>query len=379
MIIHLTPLDTFFFRDARSFEAGEDTWAQGIFPPPPSVLYGALATAYYSYRKNFYLSDDESINAQQRKQLEAFNITAILLSVNNGTTLLPIPKDVVRAKNTDKLLYLSLKDNPLISSAMTKKLLYADEKAEEIKGYVTNSTYKKILVKDKIDTKEKVYNESDLLISENKVGIGRDKNTLTTNEGELYSLNMQRFNTDKYKQCSIVVVCEGIELPESGILKLGNKKAFAYKTRDISLSQDKNFLTPPTQENMQDNIFRLCLLTPCIFEKGWLPHWIDENTLQGSVPDTDLKLELVAATIGKPAFLGGFNMKAKNGKGFPKPMYKMVPQGSVYYFRILDGTYQEVIEKFHLKSISEKSISKEANSGNNNTSKKGFGITCIGI
>ena len=42
----LNPTDTIFFRDGRPFNMGEDTYAQGIFPPPPSVLYGALRTAY---------------------------------------------------------------------------------------------------------------------------------------------------------------------------------------------------------------------------------------------------------------------------------------------------------------------------------------------
>jgi CRISPR-associated protein Cmr3 len=376
MIIRLTPLDTFFFRDARSFEAGEDTWAQGVFPPPPSVLYGALASAYYAHKQNFHLSDDENTNSKQREQLQNFTITGLFLSVHDGRIILPIPKDVVKIKDKDELQYLKRKPNTLISSVNTQELLYSDEKAEEAKGYITDSAYQRVLVKDNINLSE-FYN--DILISEHKTGIGRDKQTYTTNEGELYSVSMQRFNTEKYKKCSIVIACEGIDLPKSGILKLGSKKAFSYTTdKDSSLTQN-NFIAPPSKQDMKDNIFRLCFITPCIFQKGWIPEWLDENSLQGTVPDTNLKLELVTAVLGKPVLLGGFNMKARKGKGFPKPMYKMIPEGSVYYFRILEGTYEEVVEKFHFRSMSEKSVSKEANSSNNNTSKKGFGITCIGV
>jgi CRISPR-associated protein Cmr3 len=48
MIIELNPLDTLFFRDGKPFAMGEETWADGIFPPPPSVIYGALRTAWFA-------------------------------------------------------------------------------------------------------------------------------------------------------------------------------------------------------------------------------------------------------------------------------------------------------------------------------------------
>lgn len=376
-IIRLTPLDTFFFRDARSFQAGEDTWAQGVFPPPPSVLYGALATTFYAHKQNFSLSDNEEKNTQQRELLKNFKITGVFLSIYDGSILLPIPKDVVKPKNEKKqnLLYLEAKTNTTISSLQTEQILLSPEHAEELKAYVSESTYQKILNKQELDN-EPYY--QDLVISEGKTGIGRDKQTYTTQEGELYTMNMQRFNTQKYKKCSIVVTYEGIELPKSGLLKLGSKKAFAYTTEEITGTLH-DFIPPPSQEYIKNDIFRLCLITPCIFQKGWIPNWLDEHTLEGNVPDTNLRLKLVTASIGKPMLLGGFNMKAKNGKGFPKAVYKMVTESSVYYFKILQGTYQEVVEKFHFKSISEKSCSKEANSLDNNTAKKGFGITLIGI
>lgn len=378
-IIRLTPLDTFFFRDARSFQAGEDTWAQGVFPPPPSVLYGALASTFYAYQDDFSLSDDEAINTNQREKLKNFRITGVFLSVFDGTIILPVPRDVVKLKEESKnektqMLYLERKPNTLISSLVTEEMLYATQHTESINGYVNDTTYRKILQRKAFDA-EQPY--EDLLISEGKIGIGRDKQTLTTQEGELYTMNMQRFNTEKYKKCQIVVTCEGIELPKEGILKLGSKKAFAYTVEEQTQSLSE--IIPPPDRTEQDNVFRICFITPCIFQKGWIPHWLDENTLEGKVPDTNLKLKLITAAIGKPILLGGFNMKAKKGKGFPKPMYKMIPEGSVYYFKILEGTYQEVIQKFHFQSVSEKSISKEANSTEDNTSKKGFGITCIGI
>ena len=38
----IKPLDTLFFRDGRPFTMGSETWANLIFPPYPSTLYGAI-------------------------------------------------------------------------------------------------------------------------------------------------------------------------------------------------------------------------------------------------------------------------------------------------------------------------------------------------
>jgi CRISPR-associated protein Cmr3 len=51
----------------------------------------------------------------------------------------------------------------------------------------------------------------------------------------------------------------------------------------------------------------------------------------------------------------------------PKPMYRAVPEGSVYYFKLLDNSEEErVREAFHLKNISD--INAE----------EGFGLALVG-
>jgi len=51
----------------------------------------------------------------------------------------------------------------------------------------------------------------------------------------------------------------------------------------------------------------------------------------------------------------------------PKPMFKAVPAGSIYYFKILDNTTPEKIkETFHLKNISDIN------------SEEGYGLSLIG-
>ena len=48
MRIKIDAIDTLFFKDGKPFSMGDETWADGIFPPPPSVIYGALRSIYFS-------------------------------------------------------------------------------------------------------------------------------------------------------------------------------------------------------------------------------------------------------------------------------------------------------------------------------------------
>ena len=47
MHISIKPFDCLFVRDGKPFSMGDEVWASGIFPPPPSVVYGALRTAWF--------------------------------------------------------------------------------------------------------------------------------------------------------------------------------------------------------------------------------------------------------------------------------------------------------------------------------------------
>jgi CRISPR-associated protein Cmr3 len=112
---------------------------------------------------------------------------------------------------------------------------------------------------------------------------------------------------------------------------------------------------------LKNGYFKIYFATPSIFEKGWLPEWIDENSYCGNYNGIDLKL--VACAVGKPEQIGGWNI----AKGKPKPSYKLVPAGSVYYFKINGKSSPSEIKKsFHMQNISDKN------------SKDGFGLCLLG-
>ncbi|MBX6354098.1 MAG: type III-B CRISPR module-associated protein Cmr3 [Thermoflavifilum sp.] len=77
---------------------------------------------------------------------------------------------------------------------------------------------------------------------------------------------------------------------------------------------------------------RMVLVTPAIFRAGWLPGWLDETSRIGRIPGTDIQVQLVSAVLDRWRPVSGWDIRERR----PKPMYKTVPAGSVYFFEVLD-------------------------------------------
>lgn len=314
--IHIEAIDTLFFRDGKPFSMGEDVWADGIFPPLPSVIYGALRSAYMFQQG--VTSPQKVIN--DKKDFKIHNIYLLV----NDKPYFTMPLDLVKFKDEDenesKKIYF-LKREPLnTGSNETKEILYAPlrKKVDELnKGILAANRFKHYLEYNE----EKIHVESltDYIISEPKIGIARDNISRTTSgeaEGKMYRVNMQRLENKNGNSLKIAVEYENLTLDDTGIIRLGgeNKSVF-YK--HIEQSKVPDFHLRP--ENLKSDILRVYLNTPAILENGYCPKiFLNSNDF-----------ELLTYAIGKPLFAGGFDMAKK----VPKPMYKAVPAGSVYYLK----------------------------------------------
>lgn len=355
MLIKVDPLDTIFFRDGKPFSMGEDTWGNCIFPPSPSVIYGALRTAYFSN----HIDRLEKANTEEdpTNNLVIKGIYFLDNLDNKNTLHLPLPLDLVQKKDVEPELenevhLLSLVELKLKSSCLTSHVLKGDQGVEAVdESLISGELLKKYLSCD--GKNFSILRLSSRVITESKIGIGLSKETHTADESKIYRIGMKRLTN-----LSLLVELEGLEIPEKGLLKLGGEGKAASYTKisepliDFGLSED----------NIDKNIekFKLYLSTPAIFHQGWLPSWIDVNSLEGKYKNT--KFKLLTASVGKFQNLGGFDLKQKK----PKPMWKVTPTGSVYYFKIIEGDFKEIFSLFNRQSISEENA------------KQGFGITFVG-
>jgi CRISPR-associated protein Cmr3 len=94
MIIQVDPLDTLFFRDGKPFSMGNDSWANSVFPPYPSVIYGALRSTYFS--EHIHKLKMANTPEDPTKNLK---ITGIYFSIHNEIYL-PLPFDCVQEKDS---------------------------------------------------------------------------------------------------------------------------------------------------------------------------------------------------------------------------------------------------------------------------------------
>ena len=342
--LHIDAADTLFFRDGRPFTMGEDTSVESAsFPPLPSVVYGALRSAYLA--QNAHLFD-------LNKLIELSNdlrIKNIALRTSGDSTFYTMPKDLVVPKNQKNAKRLSFSfGSNFISSSVTQQFLFnnASEKIKDDEFIVLDSALNDYLKGS--ETNINAYPLKDYLCTETKLGIGRNNGTRTSTDGLLYRIGMVRPHTSK-SSIGIEVSFENLEINGSSLFQLGGEKKIAF-SKIIDASKRINL------PDLGSNSFKIYLATPAIFKSGWKPEDILEK----------YNLELLTAAIGKPINVGGWDIKTQK----PKPMLKAIPAGSVYYVKA------ESIEaaKNAAKQIFEQcSISEFADSA-----QQGFGIAFIG-
>jgi len=150
MQIEIKPLDTLFFRDGKPFSMGEETWADSIFPPSPSVFYGALRTAYFANHPH----DISKANTTDDPTKD-LKIKGIYYSINNDNYF-PLPYDCVKEKDNknEKIFSLKLeKKSNLISNYPLEYMLQSDnnKKIENIDNALFSLSQLEKYLKSTID------------------------------------------------------------------------------------------------------------------------------------------------------------------------------------------------------------------------------------
>jgi len=345
MQIIIEPVDTLFFRDGKPFSMGDETFANSIFPPNPSTIHGAIFATYASQKG---LEPGSLGEYKSRLKIKFFS----LVKEDNNGNLIPlyaVPYDLVKKKDnkSNQLIRLHLEENNFLSSIedfKLSRLLFAPN-CEEVE--FESCFIDKIQIENYLGGKaERLSYHEGIFFMEPKIGIGLGNHTKTALEGRLYRVDMIRLK----EGIKLFVEFEGLELKEEGFLRLGGEGKGAYYKR-VNISCIPNLEKSKEQHYM----FKLYLHTPAIFKNGS----VKEAFLRGEY--MGLRFKLVSMAVGKPKYIGGFDMERQR----PKNMYKAVPEGSIYIFETEEPFYK-VLDKFHGKNISDL------------YSEQGYGITFVG-
>lgn len=343
MKIKIKAFDTLFFRDGKPFTMEDESWAEGIFPPPPSVIYGALRAAYFANHPEELGKANENDDPTKNLKIKDF---AFYIQ-EKGYVYYPVPADFAAKKMENKekwqIFRMQIRDNVLTSKPMLP--LCADpkeDKLESVSGfYLTGDLLDEYMQGFNIDETQ-VLRLNEQISVEPKIGIGRNYQTKTSNDGRLYRLGMRRL-----KDLSILVDFEGLELPEKGIVRLGGEGKTAYYSKS-------DFDSSSRKIDDASKRFIVYFRTPAIFEKnGYYPDSFDGNF---SCEINGRKYRIVSMAMDKPLSIGGWDMKANR----PKPMKKFVPAGTVYIVECDSETaFQDFKNDFETKEFCKEEYSRQ--------------------
>lgn len=332
MKLQLDALDPLFFRDGRPFTMGEESYAEGIFPPLPSTVRGALRSMWIAERLGAPNADKDAwVRTSSGIELTYFGLGIA------GKPVFPAPLDLFFPKTAKGTPAEPMKLMGKISaSSCPPEVTHlfraeADGKTESVHGHLLDFEATQRYVNGDASAHFGTIRLSELVKHEHKIGIGRDRETNRTKEGLLFRLVANRFEDEKHGGLSLLVE---LHTPESQPLKVGKHAVLPLggERRSVTAKPTSEpFL--PKRPNIRGKHLKIVLLTPALCG-SWFPE------ISG--------LTLVAAALGKPVSVGGWDVLKQE----PKPMRRAIPAGSVFLYKAeSEEKANEIAEKLHGESL----------------------------
>ncbi|MCG3733754.1 type III-B CRISPR module-associated Cmr3 family protein [Vibrio cincinnatiensis] len=354
----LTPVDSWFFREARSHDAVGVGQLKSVFPPPATTLAGAIRTAMGDHLG----VDWHEFNTEKGQHhdllgdgnnLGLLNIQAIQIMVD-GKPVYPAPQDLLQEGDSKKLHRLSI-GQPVRCDLgyVAMPEMAAPPGSKPLENYwITDEGLQQWLVGGLPDTNHLIA-QSELITSESRLGIGRDNATGSVKEGLLYQTRHLRATGNK--TFSVDVYLQGISdeladaLPAKTSLRLGGEGREAavhigkkttrpeLKLPDVVACKKARgvllYLASPANFNLDSsaqNSPSWCLpgFEAIKNEQGETIHW------QGELAGIGLKM--VSCVLPRAERLGGWDQKLKK----PKPLISLASAGSLYYCELLNPKEQ---------------------------------------
>ncbi|GCE15843.1 type III-B CRISPR module-associated protein Cmr3 [Tengunoibacter tsumagoiensis] len=367
MRIYIEPGESLMFRTGRPFQAGEDGFAESLFPPTPETIQGALRAAIatqWGLHQRPPLHNVSQIFRQRellsligdRHSYGRFRITGLTLGRRRDGTierLFPVPAHIIKVSVGEgkqrEERFLSM--HPLAASdknVLTNTpegiahLLYPKEevkmsqKAAVLSDWMTPRGLHAVL-HDDLPSKEDLVSRENIYTSEPRLGIGIENSSKTTKEGHLYQAHFVRMsegygfvidialgstessNTD-LSRANELQTEEELSFLQDGWLTIGGEqrsaRLFVLDRKDGAALQRGQ---EPELHASGEKQF-LYFATPAFFQRGWLP------------PTEQLRAPIVTAAINKYQTIGGWALEPGHAGGSPKTTHRCVPAGSIYFF-----------------------------------------------
>jgi CRISPR-associated protein Cmr3 len=380
--LQLTPCDPIIARDGRPFGVGQGNRMRSLAWPLPSTVAGALRTALVK------ANPDLDFMGEMPQQLMAVEVAG-LFPTRNGELYLPSPNDCAWEEKSGKVFRLrpvpleegegaDFPANGLDPVRLTEGQAQEDFKAKALPAWWPLGKYVEWLVTEKSDF-SKDWFDTDFLnaaASESRDHVCLDAETGAAAEGQIFATaglnatHLPRFGVESskpfQKRFAEITLSARVTIPEPGFEHienfagwhpLGGERRLVHwqQGEAMDLWKCPDAVKPVLESAPR---IRMILATPTIFEHGWRPGWLDAETLTGKPFEDGPTLRLVGvANLRWKAVSGWAYQKINdagrldpNGRSGPKPIRRMVPAGSVYFFECKPGEGASLADHW-LKSV----------------------------
>lgn len=373
------PLDTLFFRDGLSIDAGEGGYLESVFPPHPQTMQGVVRSAVIlSHCKdpNLFGSGKcdtcgekkcplpEAIGSPKEGDYRALDVYGPYLykEVNEkkGNRYFPAPLDLMREKEGGRRLFSLTPGEHPVPCDIGNVRLPAKPKNSDYKPFAAAGGWiledallrylndKKMPV-DRDELVKETYEEKEekkmmFYRKEPKVGIAREYATHKVETGMLYSIVPLRFEKDVKIGLRVGGISEELE-PKGFATKIGGEG----RVCGLDITEDDK-LTDKLPLKIGDKV-RLMLLQPADFKGKWFPPELKEQIRDDKTTCWEGTIDgikgvtfcLISACIGRQEKIGGYDLTKNTKKeSAVKPMRSYVPAGSVYFLEVINNSVSEI-------------------------------------
>ncbi len=381
-ILQLTPRDPIIARDGRPFGAGQGNRMRGLGWPLPSVVAGSFRTALVKAHPDLDFGGD------MPQRLMDIEVAGVFPTVGKDLYL-PAPNDAVPEPTEDgkgiKTVHRVTPqpsdggcdfphDLPLLPVMLSAQQAKTDFKPANVPAWWPLSQFAKWLLGESVTFDKTFLNSA---IQETRDHVCLDADTGAAAEGQIFAtagLNvtyLPRYSVVESKpfheRFAEIALSARVTITEKAFEyvktlnawhPLGGERRLVHWQR----SDAADLWTCPDAVKSALGVatrIRMVLATPAIFEKGWKPGWLKDG-LEGTLPGTGVKLRLVGVTNGRWKAVSGWSLAKINsmgqldpkGRPGPKPIRRMVPAGSVYFFEVKPGEAVALVDQW-LNSVSD--------------------------
>lgn len=359
MKYRMIPIEPLIARDARTFgSGGGGARVRSLDWLTQTVAAGSVRTALWK------------LTGETPSYLRSIAVRGPFPEIG-GKFYFPRPLDFVQTQEGKpyQLLPAELEDEQSADMPLEGLLLPSPDTEENFKpqkrgGYWSLDLYSRWLCEEKRGLAERYGGDDgcvdfgddwlDDIPKDERTHVSIAPETGAAGDGKIFSSTGLDF-VHRTAERTYAPIAAALEIDERAARLLGDFTAPVGGMRRLAdfrqTDDDAAWRCPPCLDRLRggDRI-RMILATPALFANGWYPGWIGGDKTpprEGILPGTDVRVRLVSAVVGRWQPLSGWcHEKGRTG---PKPMRRMVPAGSVYFFEVVAGNF--VPDRVWLRSV----------------------------